>query len=359
MTSPYTGNPTGAQSPASAPGPGVAPIVSTTVDGDPVNAAEFNQGYKVLADYVAYLMQQYSNPNFGDGSDGAVVFDGTTTVLGLVPSIGAYVMTRDIYCSSIVVTGAGTQLLANGYRIYCKGMFTTAAGGVVNNNGAAGVVTTPGAGGNIGTIGSGQVGGVGGSGSPTTGSPGGNSAICMGASGGLGGTGNSGAIAGGTGGTATVPTANNPGIRLYSPLTFGYTLGAGFGSPFAGNNAYAGIMFGGPGGGGGAHGGASNGGGGGAGGGIVAIAARSIVLAHAADLQAAGGPGGPSFGAGAGGGGGGAGGLVMLAYQYISAASGTLNSATCAPGGIGGTTSGAGVAGATGGVGFYLPIPLA
>ena len=35
-------------------------------------------------------------PEFGDGADGTVVFDGTSTVLGLVPSSGKYTLTRDI-----------------------------------------------------------------------------------------------------------------------------------------------------------------------------------------------------------------------------------------------------------------------
>ena len=36
---------------------------------------------------------------FGDGSDGAVIFDGSSTVLGLVLSASAYTLNRSIFCS--------------------------------------------------------------------------------------------------------------------------------------------------------------------------------------------------------------------------------------------------------------------
>jgi len=35
---------------------------------------------------------------FGDGSDGTVTFDGTSTVLGLVPSSSTYTLNRSIFC---------------------------------------------------------------------------------------------------------------------------------------------------------------------------------------------------------------------------------------------------------------------
>jgi hypothetical protein len=40
---------------------------------------------------------------FGDGSDGAQTFDGTSTVLGITPSGGAYTLNRSIFCSSIAI----------------------------------------------------------------------------------------------------------------------------------------------------------------------------------------------------------------------------------------------------------------
>ena len=58
MGSPYTGNPTNASnSPAPLPGPGVLPIYQSLADGDPGNAATFNQGYKAAIDFIAWLMQ--------------------------------------------------------------------------------------------------------------------------------------------------------------------------------------------------------------------------------------------------------------------------------------------------------------
>lgn len=57
MSSNYTGNPTATQSPAAAPSAGVAPIAVLPADGDARNAASIAQAFKVLCDYVAYLMQ--------------------------------------------------------------------------------------------------------------------------------------------------------------------------------------------------------------------------------------------------------------------------------------------------------------
>jgi hypothetical protein len=55
MSTNYTGNPTATQSPASPPGPGVAPETVLPADGDPLNAASVAQAFKVLADYEAWL----------------------------------------------------------------------------------------------------------------------------------------------------------------------------------------------------------------------------------------------------------------------------------------------------------------
>src|SRR5690349_13649910 len=39
----------------------------------------------------------------GDGSDGAITFDGTTTIAGVVPAAGVYTLTRSIAALSIFV----------------------------------------------------------------------------------------------------------------------------------------------------------------------------------------------------------------------------------------------------------------
>jgi hypothetical protein len=46
------------------------------------------------------------NPLYGLGIDGALVFDGVATVAGLAPASGVYAMTRDLYATTLTVTGA-------------------------------------------------------------------------------------------------------------------------------------------------------------------------------------------------------------------------------------------------------------
>src|SRR5437870_292192 len=72
---------------------------------------------------------------FGDGSDGAVTFDGSSTVLGLVPSSSTYTLNRSIFCSAITVNG-GVTIRTAGYRIFCTGTLTNS--GTITNAGAAG-----------------------------------------------------------------------------------------------------------------------------------------------------------------------------------------------------------------------------
>ena len=73
---------------------------------------------------------------FGAGTDGGVVFDGTSTVLGIVPSGGIYTLIRSIFPSSMIVQ-AGVTVRAAGYRIFVSGTLTN--DGTVShagNNGA-------------------------------------------------------------------------------------------------------------------------------------------------------------------------------------------------------------------------------
>lgn len=69
----------------------------------------------------------YEPSLFGNGLDGAVTFDGSTTVLGLAPSSGVYTLTRDICCTDITITGATTQIATSGYRIYATGTLDISA----------------------------------------------------------------------------------------------------------------------------------------------------------------------------------------------------------------------------------------
>lgn len=330
---------------------------TTYVTGTPISSADLN----AIQTWLAYVYNNRGNASLGDGSDGSPTFDGSSTVLGLVPSSSVYTMSRPLFCVNLTATGASTVINTNGYPIFVRGTLATLSGAKITANGAAGSGVTPGAAGSFGTLSAGAVGG--GGGTSTNGFAGGSGlyglqTILGAASSGLGGTGGNGSAGtGGTaGGTLAAPvTAGSP--RVFSASTFGYLVGAGTGTPFSTANFLLQICGGG-GGGGGAFGG-GNGGGGGAGGNVLAIGAGSIVLATATDLQALGGNGGNAVGTNAGGGGGGGGGTFLLAYGSLTiTGGGSISAAVNCAGGLGGTKNGTGVAGTAGAAGFYVPIQI-
>ena len=57
MPTNYTANKANTQAPSPPPSPGVAPILALPADGDPPNASTFAQAYKVLADFIHWLMK--------------------------------------------------------------------------------------------------------------------------------------------------------------------------------------------------------------------------------------------------------------------------------------------------------------
>lgn len=346
MATPYTGNPNGsAHAPSPAPSPGALPIINIPADTDSWNSATlFQQQYEALADFVAFAMQRGSIASFGDGSDGTATLDGTATVSWATKSISTYTLNRDVYAANLTVTGGSTILMTNGYRIYVNNVLTTAAGGKISAAGNNAIANVGGVVGNTGSVQSGAAGGNGGS--TGAGSQGGSvtNSLCSGAGG--GGAGANGA-GGASGAVSALNTTNGSGLHLYSPTTFGWFV------------APAGIIApqGAPGGGGGgAASGVNTGGGGGAGGGVLCVAARSLVLANAADLTAAGGNGFHGIATNAGGGGGGSGGLAVIVYCVATIASGSFSAATNCPAGSGGASGGGtGVAGTSGLSGFlYL-----
>jgi hypothetical protein len=60
-----------------------------------------------------------ADPIYGTGADGNADFDGTSTVLGLVPSSSVYSLTADIFCNNLTVR-SGVRVAPNGYRIFVK-----------------------------------------------------------------------------------------------------------------------------------------------------------------------------------------------------------------------------------------------
>lgn len=284
---------------------------------------------------------------FGDGSDGSVTFDGTTTILGMAPVSDVYTLTRDIFCTSVTINSAAT-IITNGWRIFCTGTVTISGTVQANGNSATSGTNehTAAAGTGTGTLGGGRPGSAGvatGTAATATASAG----VATGAPGG-GGNGST-----GTGG-ASAGAAPSTGVGwLRTP--FAVLATAIF------NSSGVNRVDGGGGGSGGGGDGTNFGGGGGSGGGVVTINAWAVV--NNGTISAAGGAGGTpttvATNAGCGGGGGGAGGLILLYTLSAVTGSGT----TSVAGGAGGTkaTNGSGSAanGSSGASGTYLNIVVA
>lgn len=349
--------------------------------------------------FVQAAVAAVASANFpygGDGSDGSVVFDGTSTVLGLVPSASTYTLTRDIFLINGTVN-VGVTVNPNAFVIYATGTFTNngtiACNGGTGNNGGNATSSAGGALGIAGTSGgsgvghytvlgaaSGQAGAAGSTGngaqpaapsaesSLSAPAPGGATGAA-GASGGAGGNGGT-----GTGGASRAGTVSNaPGLSPHiarNPVSA--ITGCGFRSnsptfgPYTIYSTLNGQAVGGSGGGGdGVNAGGGGGGGGGQGGvgGQIGIFAATLVNSGA--IQANGGAGGnggngftPVSGNAGGGGGGGAGsggngGTIWLVYaSFTNTGTVTANgSSTSGTPGTGGAGVGTGLAGSSGGAG--------
>lgn len=265
---------------------------------------------------------------YGDGSDGVINFDGTTTVLGLAPSSGVYTLTRDIFLAGgSQVSGTAVIKLA-AFRIFCNGTFTIATGAVVHFDGVTASGTTGGAVINAGTV-LGSPAGTNGSGSS-----GDSQANALGGNGGTGGGSSGGPGTGGGFGSTLTPPAATSGMPR-SLVTTHYiasaaTRWAGGARGSSGSAAAS-----------------STGGGGGTGGGVVELYVYNLVCNGL--IRAKGGNGGDATGAGtgAGGGAGGGGGALVLTYHTKSGTGSTFTAATNCPGGTGGAPQGAGKTGGT------------
>lgn len=292
---------------------------------------------------------------FGTGTDGAITFDGTTTLLGIVPAstttrgttYNYYALTRDIYCTAITVN-SGVAIFTNGFRVFCKGTITN--NGVIGcwgDDGGNGTIVTPGSGGAargasnvLGGSGAGGGGGVhtangaGGTGGSGVGNPRGFVNSNGGAGHGGNGGANSAGTAGGTAGGVSLAGATAGDMDNINQAIEGHQVNS--------TNRFGGAS----GGGGGrgrdvAPGPQGSGGGGGAGGACVVVCGLSF--AGSGKIIAYGGNGGSGFG-GAGGGGGGGGGWVVVVYGY-----GTAPTTNVTGGAAGTSTSGsAGTAGGNG-----------
>jgi len=300
---------------------------------------------------------------FGTWADGAVTFDGSTTILGLVPSGNIYTMTRDIHCTDITIN-VWVTIRPAGYRIYATGTLTN-NGTISNNWGNGGNATnssastpwTAGTAGTAGTawvtvFGTAQAGTVGATGRNTDGVGASSSsstsvtnAVCgVGAVGWSGGNATGGVSrAGGSGASAgTATTSGTDGIKDLITATTYYTIAGAIKNWTGGTGGWAGALsydnLAG-------NDASGSGGGGGGAGGVVYVATKT--LAGNGSITATGGTwgnGGNGFHGtgstnvwvwGGGGGGGWAGGAVIVITQ-TSANPNTI-SISGGAGGTGGT----------------------
>lgn len=270
---------------------------------------------------------------FGDGSDGAVTFNGTTTYNSFSSLSGStYTLTRDIFCSGITVS-SGVTIIPNGYRIYCNGTLSNA--GIISANGANGGNGTSSLGGlagvagnNTGPLGGGVAGGAGGAAGNNNGSPGNSTTNSGGGNGGKGGESTGDNLAGNAG-TASLTTTGVGGSSAYHSFTAANT-------GFIQNTSGILFLVGGAGGSGGGSNTGQGGGGGGAGGGVLLI--DSYIISNTGTIEALGGNGGSSNGSNGGVGAGGGGGLILF-LTHTSSVGGTVSVAAGTPGTTGSTTS--------------------
>jgi hypothetical protein len=299
-------------------------------------AQHFNYQLGLIGDWVAYL-DGVAAAYFGDGSDGACVFDGTNTFAFASKSGNDYTLTRDVYAASMTFTLSATLRTA-GYRIFCRGALDTSAsalsGSIIVNYGGAASGATGGTGAPEGSVGGGSNGGTGDT------SDGDHGVNIVTSYGGVGGFGDNGSFTNGDGGTVTAPSGVGASPRLFSPPMFGYVIGLVAGTLTAQK------LQGGSGGGASGGNGVNNGGGGGGGGGVLPIAAHTLNLKSAGDIKAAGGAGGDVSGRSGGGGGGG---VVLLVYCVVNSGI-TFSAATNCPGGAAGASPNEATVGANGSV---------
>jgi hypothetical protein len=278
---------------------------------------------------------------FGSGADGALVFNGSSTIIGIAPSSNIYTLTRDVHATDLTINSGVTIKTAN-FRIFCQGTLSNA--GTISNlgNAATGTGANPGASGGSALLVGGRAGGNGGTGVSGAGAAGSNANF--GSASGAGGAGTS-----GTAGAAATPSVtNNQATNNILPIPFPVL--AGVTSHFA---AILALIWGSGGGGGGSDASSNAGGAGGGGGGIVAIFAWKYVNTGTASV--AGGAGFTAPAGNAGGGGGGAGGLIIVYTLIPWTQSGTHT----VSGGALGNGHGTGANGVAGGTGLALNVVLA
>ena len=335
---------------ATGPGSAAATLSNSAVTGQALTGFTSGKGTITASDTILTAAQKndanWSLQYFGDGSDGALsIASGTTT------------LTRDMYYSSLTITGTGI-LRPVGYHVYVSGVcdFSNAPASAINfngNNGSAGATAgTGGAGGATvanGAIAGSNAGTVGGAGGTAAGVQGGTGTGTAPQQGGANGAtlvGGSGS--GGAGGAARGAVTPSGSLTMHRWIVDELKAAALLTAGISGN--------GGNGGGGDGTSGAG-GGGGGAGAGNLWLSCQTINRASAGNAGVVavnggnGGHGGSAIAGNRGGGSagsGGGGGWAFVAYRYLT---GTAQSNLITSNGGAGGTGGAGFGTGTGGGG--------
>lgn len=286
--------------------------------------------------WIKYIDEQAGVSRFGFGSDGALTFDGVSTVLGIIPSGSTYTVPRHLFPTNMSVS-SGVTIYTNGFGIWGTGVLTMSGTSKLDDSGGDAAAEVAGAS---------RLSGIWFGGAGTTGgnaASNGNNATLLNScipsgAGGAGGAGSGGA----TGGTSTSTRAAAEKGSIYVPDSFssGMLFGAtGLTVPTAGCGGGSGA----------GSGGGAKGGGGGAGGGFILVMFRSVNLSASCNVWARGGAGGNGQSGGgfaAGGGGGGQGGTVLFGYrENLGTSPSTRISVAGGNGGTGHVAGGAGSAG--------------
>ena len=280
---------------------------------------------------------------YGTGSDGTVVFDGTTTVAGFTRSGSTYVADRPTFFNDVTVNSGVTVQPAQ-FPMNVLGTLTN--NGTISNNGGDASGATGGTVLNqlngwlyIGGLGADGGTGAGTAGQQTRGSTNQNPSIQQeyGGSGGAGGTGSSGAGGAATTQSGTAILGNYAFAQMISSPFYAFTGTC----PLQHNSPES--LWGGSGGSAGGGDGTNSGGAGGGGGTPLLINARIVV--NNGTISADGGKGATPASGNCGGGGGGGGGPVIVNTTSYTGSQPTSN------GGAAGSGVGTGTAGSAGNAG--------
>lgn len=292
-----------------------------------------------------------SSGEWGDGSDGVVAFDGTTTFAGFATTTGAapnlvYTLTRDVQATNVSIS-SGITVNTGCFQLIATGTFSGA--GTLAADGAAASGTTGGSGYvNAGSLWISSGSGANGRTTSGAGANANNQTNVVGAAGGNGGA-SGGGSAGGNAGTATAPAAaigawkRSVGYslrqcRLLSSGTLAQSVG-GSGGGAGGCTPSTGT---------------ANSGGGGSAAGVVQVWARYVTFTGTLRAKGGAGANATNTGAGQAGGGGGGGGGHVRVNTTTPTASYTVD----VTGGAGGGGANGGSTGATGSTGTSAHIVI-